>query len=368
MKIVHLTSVHPRYDARVLLKECHSLATAGHDVMLVVADGKGNELRDEVSIVDVGKPRGRLHRMVGMVGRVYETALAAEADVYHLHDPELLRIALRLKRQRGGKSAVVFDAHEDLPRQILSKHWIPTLVRHPISWLAECFENYVAARLSGIIAATPHIAARFIQFNPNTVDINNYPMPDELAPTRDNSNRKQQVCYVGSITRARGIKPLVEALSLVPNVTLVLCGQFPESDFETELRALPGWKQVDYKGQVNRDVVCQVLNESRVGVVTLLPTLAYLDALPVKMFEYMSAELPVIASDFPLWRQIIDGAQAGICVDPESPQAIAEAICHLLDDPDSADCMGKAGRHAVLTQYNWSNEAEKLVNLYKNLL
>src|SRR5690242_12790488 len=98
MKAVHLTSVHPRYDTRIFLKECRSLAAAGHNVTLVVADGNGSEERDGVHILDVGKPRGRASRMLQTVNAVYQAAVKLRANVYHLHDPELLRIAGRLQR------------------------------------------------------------------------------------------------------------------------------------------------------------------------------------------------------------------------------------------------------------------------------
>ncbi len=366
MKIACLTSVHARYDTRIFLKECRGLAAAGHCVTLVVADGNGDEDRDGVSIVDVGMAGSRARRMWNTVNRVCGEAIRLDADVYHLHDPELLRIAGRLGRLGGGKR-VVFDAHEDVPRQILSKPWIPAPLCRPVSVVAEMVENRIARGLSGIIAATPHIRDRFLKLNRHTVDVNNYPMPGELITATGNRARKRQICYVGGITRVRGIEPLIRALPLVPDVTLVLCGAFSEPNVETSVRVLLGWAQVDYRGQVDRDCVRRVLGESSAGIVTLLPTPAYVHALPVKMFEYMSAELPVIASDFPLWRAIVDGAGAGLCVDPTSPEAIAGAIRHLLDDAALVDRMGKAGRAAVLEKYNWPMEAEKLLQFYREL-
>lgn len=365
--IVHITTVHSRHDTRIFLKECGSLAEAGYDVTLVVADGEGNEERNGVRIVDVGKPLGRFNRMVRTVNLVCAIARSLEANVYHLHDPELLRVAGRLRRSGRGRK-VVFDSHEDVPRQVLSKLWIPVSLRRITSFIVEFLENRVVRNVSGVVAATPHIAERFLKINHHTVDINNYPMPAELArDSRQLITRKRQICYVGGVTRARGIEVLVRALPLVPDVTLVLCGRFQEAALERSMRSQPGWAQVDYRGHVDREGVRLALAESVAGIVTLLPTPAYLDALPVKMFEYMCAELPVIASDFPLWQRILDDAGAGVCVDPESPQAIAAAIRELMGDPAKVERMGKAGRRAVLEKYNWPNEAAKLIEFYKGL-
>lgn len=368
MKIVHSTTVHARNDVRILQKECTTLTRNFGDVTLIVGDGGGdieNKALGVSRILDIGPaPKSRLGRMLRQPFRMLRFVRQISPDVFHFHDPELLLIGWMLKKSG---IRVIYDAHEDVPRQILGKHWIPLPARAFVSWLFERVENFVAHRVSGVVAATPHIAARFQRVNRNTVNINNYPLPDELVPSTESGHRKRQVCYVGGISRIRGIRPLVDALPLLPDLRLVLCGRFVESDLEAELRFLPGWQQVDYRGQVDRDEVRKVLTESVAGVVTLFPTPNYLDSLPIKMFEYMSAELPVIASDFPLWRQIIDDAGAGICVDPQDPHAIALAIRQLADDAWLADKMGKAGREAVITRYNWTVEGVKLIDFYKDL-
>lgn len=408
-RIVHMTSAHPRYDTRIFVKQCRTLAAHGHEVSLVVADGRGDEVRDGVRIVDAGSPggrpagepgtgsagaappsrrgalAGRLERMLLATRRVAAHALALEPDMVQLHDPELLPAGLRL--QRSGIH-VVFDAHEDVPAQLLDKPYLPPTAARLLSAAYARYERYACARLDGLLAATPLISARLEACNPRTLDIANYPLPEEFFPVREsdgddaghsnndndncnagNSNGnhddgepRAQVCYVGSISAIRGVRELVHACDLLRTpTTLVLAGGFSEPALAAEVAALPGWSRVRALGHLDRAGVAGVMRRSCAGLVTLLPTASYRDALPVKMFEYMAAGIPVIASDFPRWRAIVDASECGLCVDPGDPAAIAAAIDRLAGDPELARRLGANGRRAVEQRYNWRQEAQKLI-------
>lgn len=363
--ICHLASNHEGLDTRIALKECVSLTAAGYDTHLVITASAADVARASASgftVHALPDAPGRLTRMLGHTWRCYRTARGVHATIYHFHDPELIFCGMWL-RLRGRR--VIYDVHEDYPRDILDKYWLPSWIRRLVSGAVSALE-YVAARwFFGIVAATPLIAERFRRITPATVNINNYPWPQELVPAETSLPRKPQVCYVGNITRIRGLLAIVDALAYVPEITFALCGSFSEPGFEAELSARPGWSQVRFLGKVDRARARQVMAESIAGVVTFLPVRSHLDAQPNKLFEYMSAELPVIASDFPLWREIVADTGAGLCIDPESPEAIAEAIRTLLDDPAAARRMGEAGRKAVLSTYNWPSEAEKLKRFYQ---
>jgi len=364
-RIVHLTSAHPRYDTRIFYKMCVSLVNYGYDVSLVVAEGKGSEVKDGVSIEDVGATiGGRLSRMTKTVRRVYEKARELDADIYHLHDPELIPAGIKLKNL--GKK-VIFDAHEDLPKQLLGKPYLNKFVKIVLSRLLKWFERFTCLKFDAIIAATPFIRDKFLKINPNTVDINNFPFLDELVNSDNWVQKENEIAYVGEITKIRGIEELVSALQYTDGIRLNLAGRFSEKAVAEKVKNYPLWFKVNELGFLNRKQVNGVLSRSRVGLVTFLPAPNHFDAQPNKMFEYMSAGLPIITSNFPLWREIVEGNKCGICVDPLDPKMIGEAIQHIVYHPLEAEKMGKNGRQAVEKKYNWTIEEQKLFKLYKEL-
>jgi len=335
-------------------------------VTLVVADGLGAACVDGVHVVDVGRASGRLERMVHTTRRVLQAARWLDADLYHLHDPELLPAGLALRRL--GR-CVVFDSHEDVPTQILAKPYLGPLTRRALSVAFAAYERYACRRFDGLIGATPTIRNRLARIHPHTTTVTNYPLLREFDAAPDWRAKAPQVCYVGHIAAVRGIRELVRACALLRSpARLALAGSFDDPALEREMRAQPGWRRVDAHGHLDRAGVRGVLARSLAGLVTLQPAPNYLDALPVKMFEYMAAGLPVIASRFPLWQEIVEGNDCGVCVDPGDPAAIAAAIDRVCHDPDTARRMGDNGRRAVFGYYNWASEADVLAGFYDRLL
>lgn len=362
MKVCHLTSVHPHTDTRIFIKECQSLAKVGYEVHLV-APGAPDSFVDGVNIHGVKKETGsRLKRMTKTVNRVYEKGLEIDADVYHFHDPELIPVGLKLKKI--GKK-VIYDVHEDVPRDILSKHWLPFAIRQPVSKVFEKYENYAAKKFDFIVGATPFITERFKKINNNTININNYPLLDELNYSEEIINRftQKRVCYVGGITTIRGINQLIKASDFI-NGVIEIAGPIASEDIEKNIRIR---NNVNYLGVLDRGKVRELLVRSMGGLVTFLPEPNHINAQPNKMFEYMSAGIPVICSDFPLWRKIVEKNKCGICVNPEDPKEIASAINYLFEHPEEAKQMGKNGRIAVKKKYNWESESRKLINIYESL-
>jgi glycosyltransferase involved in cell wall biosynthesis len=380
--VAHLTSVHRQPDARIFLKECRTVAAAGYDITLVAPAGD-DELADGVAIRAVRPASGRLDRMTRVVREVYRAARALDADLYHFHDPELLPVGAWLHRQ--GKR-VVYDVHEDVPGDILGKDWIAPRLRRPISSAWDRLERGAAAHLDAVITTASPITDRFARTDVPTVTVHNYPILSELPATqRPWSERERAVCFVGAITPARGIVEMVDAAELA-GVTLLIAGRFTEAGREI-VTARPGWRRVEELGPGTRgpgdpaggvlrtmhaqgSEVAEAFSRARAGLLLVRPNPNHMQMhmRSHKLFEYMSAGLPVIVSDFPHWRSFVEENGYGICVDPLDPAAIAAGFRRIMDDPGEAERMGARGREAVRQSYSWEPEGRKLLDLYATLL
>lgn len=366
-KVCHMTSRHSSNDVRIFYKECSSLARAGYDVYFV-APGTSRE-ENGVHIVGVGEvPSRRVIRMTTFAHKVYEKALAIDADIYHFHDPELLPYGMKLKRH--GKK-VIFDSHENYSLQITIREYIPKAARNAIANAYHAYESLVLKRLDAVIVPCTFEGKNIFEGRAKeTCIITNYPIASELSggcfPGRQ---REGYLCYVGSLTHSRGISYLIRAAAKA-GVKLVLAGAFSSAEFEHEMRAMPEFSSVDYRGVASRQEVAEIFQGALAGACTLLRNGQYDkgDTLGTKVFEYMAVGLPVILSDSPYAKTSIKHCKFGICVDPADVDAIADAIIYLRDHPEEAREMGENGRRAVAEEFNWGTQAGTLLELYKNIL
>lgn len=360
--VVHLSSAHRADDVRICAKECQSLANAGYNVTIIASHHRSERFAG-VNIHAVPPRRSRFLRMTLSVWNVYREALRHCPDICHLHDPELIPAGLLLKLH--GK-LVIYDVHEDLPLQVLTKLWLPRPLRRLVATVSAVIARVAGSVFDGIVAATPNIAAKFPC--KKTVVVQNYPLLDEspsASPT-PYTQRAPRVVYVGVISRMRGVMEMIEAIQRVPpplGACLTLVGPFDSPGIESELQYLSS-PTVELLGFQPFAALRELLSNARVGLVLLHPTASYMDAVPTKLFEYMSAGLPVIASDFPLWRKVVEDARCGLLVDPLDPGAIAKAIQQLLEDPAEAEQMGRRGRELSRKRFNWATEQLSLLRVY----
>jgi glycosyltransferase involved in cell wall biosynthesis len=365
-KVAHLTSVHTATDPRIVFKECRSLAESGYDVVLVSPGAKA-QMPSGIRHVTVASPRNRLARLLVTTWQVIWKGLRTRARLYHLHDPELIPGGLLLKAL--GK-IVIYDAHEHLPRQVLGKAWIPSLLRPAASWFAGAIERTAGRWLDGVVAANPTDPERF---GPRPIVlVQNYVRTEEFRPlpdARPYAEREPLVVCAGGLTGARGLWEMVAAIRLVdhPGARLLLAGRFDaeirqavDRDLDSGRVVLLGWR--------SPAEVRDLLASARVGLSVLHPYPNYMGNYPTKLFEYMAAGLPAVVSDFPMWRDIVNGAGCGIAVDPLDAGAIAAAITQLLNDPLTAEEMGRRGQSAAKSIYSWESQEAALLGLYRRSL
>ncbi len=327
--IVHLSTVHNTLDPRIYFKECLSLSKAGYQVTLLV---QGHEtpalLPDKIKLSLLGIPKNRLHRISFFQLKALKNALKLKAPVYHFHDPELIFTGLMLKC--FGKK-VIYDVHEDVPRDIKLKTHIPGFIKYPLSYMASALEAIAGVCFDKIITVTPEIAKRFPTHK--TALVKNYPQVlNHRSTLKDYSSRTNDLIYAGSITRVRGFKEMIAArehASVGRPVRLTLLGSMATELKESFLKSKTSEPAICYKSWVPQPEVTSLIHDSKIGLVILHPTPTFITSLPLKLFEYMAAGIPVIASDFPTWRAIIEKHDCGILVNPTNVNQIAQAINHL---------------------------------------
>lgn len=340
-RIVHLTSVHTPRDVRILHKEAAAAARAGARAGVVA-------------------PRRRLRRARRLASgrRLARQARARDADLYHVHDPELLPAALWLARATG--VPVVYDAHEYLGQTARTKSWLPAPLRRPVALGAARAERWAARRLDAVVAANEDLAARFAAAGARAVAVTNSPwsdaFPDPAPPPAE-----PVVLYVGGLGPLRGLEVMRAAFPLVatPGARLVLAGPGDPGALPARAEAL---------GAVDHSEVPGLLAACRVAWIPLQRHGNYDRAVPTKLVEAMAAGRPVVATDLGRMGAMVRAAGCGIVVPPADPAAHAAAIDRLLGDPELAARMGAGGRRAFLEGLGFEAQARALTSLYAEVL
>ncbi len=368
VNIIHFTTVHPRDDSRIRSKMVASLhAHHPGKVVLYVQDGLGDETDPAgFKIIDTGPRMERLKRMSLGAWLMIRAVAKARPKIAHFHDPELLPWAVFL---RFLNIKVVYDVHEDYPEAVAQNFRLPVIARRLLPPVVRVVEWVGAKLINGIVTVTPTIAMRFPPRR--TVMVRNFPLVSEFhgPGSRSMRDRPHEVAYIGTITLNRNILGMIDAVELAreSGAVLRLAGHFTVGSDEAAAKAQPGWERVKFDGWVTRQQVADILTSVRAGLVVLKPIEHEMLTYPIKLFEYMAAGVPVISSDFPLWREIVENSGCGLLVDPNNNQAIAGAINWIIANPDNAQAMGENGRRAVMENFNWESEVETLLQFYKRL-
>jgi glycosyltransferase involved in cell wall biosynthesis len=368
VKICHITSAHNSSDVRIFEKECTSLAKIPEYEVFLVAPGK-SYVKNNVTVVGIGEiPKKRIERSGKFALKAYKTALNLDADIYHLHDPELLQFALKLKAT--GKK-VIFDAHEDTVEDIKRKKYIPVMLRSSVGAGFEAFLGKVSSKLDAIISVTPRIVEKYRKYNDNVHLVTNYPIIDNAEPpVSEKSDKETVLCFAGGVSEQWSHEYILDVVNELDNVKYLFFGS-GEKSYIDKLKGNKGWSKADYRGRVPFDVVNKELWNGNIGM-ALCQYVLDADRTGTlgntKIFEMMLHELPVIATDYTLWKEVVESEKCGICVDPTNVEQIKQAIKTLMEDKVLAKEMGKNGRKAILEKYNWKSQEESLYNTYSSII
>ncbi|MBN2130137.1 MAG: glycosyltransferase, partial [Sedimentisphaerales bacterium] len=204
--------------------------------------------------------------------------------------------------------------------------------------------------------------------------VENYPIL-KLSEAVEHKPR-ETIIYLGGMSKLRGQVEVIEAFAEVvkkyPRWELCLVGSCRPASFEDELKDLAQKlgvaENVRFIPWVPYEEKERLSSQAAMGVITYLPYSNNTSCLPNKLFDYMLVGLPVIASNFPLYREVVGASECGLLVDPTRPGEIARAMERLIEHPDEAARMGENGRRAVMEKYNWEKESEQLLKVYDILL
>jgi glycosyltransferase involved in cell wall biosynthesis len=369
VKIVHLTSVHRTRDVRVFEKQCKSLAADGYQVVLVAVH-PGDEVIEGISIKSLPTPSGRMSRMTVTAWRAFREALRQRADLYQIHDPELLPWAALLRLL--GK-VVVYDMHENVPPDILQKTWLPGWFKRPFASIMRAVERVLLTWMPVVFAETSY--AEDYAWVKRSVIVLNLPRLDSLPEPSTSRQVPPSVAYIGGVAHDRGSGVTLEALSQLHQrgveVGWECVGPGWPSTHLDDLRRRAAQSNLEYvrfHGYVPGRQGWEIVRTCNIGLAVLLPLPNLIDSYPTKLFEYMALQMPVIASAFPLYQTVVCRHQCGLCIDPTSAEDLAAAIERLIQNPAEAAEMGRRGRQAVLQEYSWESEYQKLKAFYEQLV
>lgn len=363
VKVCHISTVHQAMDVRIFYKECKSLSQGGYDVSLVVTHDK-EEVVEGIHIIPLSNNQSRLYRFFVKGWSALNKALKTKAEIYHFHDPELIPLG-RVLKLLGKK--VIYDVHEDVPMQILTKEWINPSLRKAVSRVFNWYEKGSSKRFDRVVAARPDIGSKFKSNNVSIV--RNMPVLNiiqNVSPANVEVT-KPVVIYAGGITEIRGIKEIIDAVGLLDGlVEFWLFGPWDYEEYKDRCKKSNGWRYTKDMGYVPLKEVYSYMKKASIGIVNFLPAPNHLYTMPNKPFEYMTCGLPVIMSSFAYWKELF--SDHVVYAEPSSPENIANAIKSIVNDKDYARKLGEEGKKYILENFSWESEQEILLREYEKLV
>jgi glycosyltransferase involved in cell wall biosynthesis len=368
--VCHVTTAHPARDARIFHKECKTLARAGYRVVLV-AQHAGRDTSDGVVIEPLPAATGKAQRLMRLVPRALMIALRHRATLYHFHDPELIPVALiaRLLRRRR----VVYDMHELYSEALAPVGWSRPVVRAALHVALE----RVPLRFFDLVVFPTESLRLEIGAPTRSVTLVNLPTIEEgrrLQRPVPWDRREHDVIHLGTVSpprmafmlevarRAAELRPELRWLFLgIAESTVAWVGANYDGAFLD--------RHVELRRRTTHVEALQHVQMSRIGFNYHPLERRFLVAIPMKVFEYMLMEIPVVSTALPELTRWLEPERDAVLVDGDDPAIYARAIADLLADPARAGALAQAGQRKILDGLNWeSSEAPKLLEAYADVL
>ncbi len=376
IKVVHVGKNHAVFDSRVFQKECTSLAADGYSVSYLtaneIAEFEGEKNGVSLRILSGVKNPYRIrqvfsrHRQKKRIEKRYlDEVLAEKPDVVHIHEQCLGFLVKKLKKS---SIRVIYDIHEDNAGNARTYFGrVNPLVAYVMYCLSKRKERRIIKASDGVITATEHIGELFTpELRKKKWEIiYNYPILEDEDFSQDENTESDYICYTGTMGSTRKLEMIFEALAwLKKDIKILMIGTI-QPWYQEKLEGI--YSNVKFCGYLDKEEIQNIHRGAFAGMCVLDNTPNIYYSLPIKMFEYMRDGLPVVASDFPIWKSIIEESKCGMCV-PNETEAVGKAIDYFYTHQEIGRQMGENGREAALKKYNWKKEAEKLCAFYRNLV
>ncbi len=294
-------------------------------------------------------------------------------DLLHFHDIDLLPMMMLARFIRP----VVYDVHENYPDEMLVRYWVPDLLRKPLYWLVRSGQYLASLVIRNIVLVVPAQERDFPKRFVRKTIVRNYGSTALLEQVSgDYPSRARRVAFIGSQYPENGTFLVLEIATCLKasgvEVEILCSDRFSSkalrAEFLRRVQALGIERHITLVPNVPAPEIMDILNQARIGLLVNLRVPKQEKALPTRLFEYMAAGLPVVASDLPLIVHYVSDANCGLLAKPEDPQSFTSAIARLLDDEKMAMNMGRRGQHAFIDRFSWESQIPGLLSFYDKIL
>ncbi|MDH5719774.1 MAG: glycosyltransferase [Spirochaetia bacterium] len=368
-KVCMLSPIHQYHDTRVFYRTAKTLQNFGYNVTLFAKNKKKIEIIDNIVIKKTADVSNLFRFFYWFI--LFVRAIKEKADIYHLHNPDTIPIAICLKL--FGKK-VIYDTHEDFSQRILIRDWIPLFLRKTIALIIHKLEKKLGKICDSMIVTQEQLQKKI----PGSVLIKNAPVIDKslLAEVEKESKKikkkEKMIIYAGHIlSEKRGIKNMIKAVEYANKKVSIgfwLAGKMVSVSYYNELKAMSAWRYVDYLGFLRYEEAMAYTACADMGLAVIPDIADHQFASANKLYEYQTFGIPFISSDFRLWKKELEKVNSGYFVSPDNIQAIGEKIIHLSGSRKTAYQMGANGKKYIEKEFNWNIEGQKLITLYEDIL